>query len=316
MSQRSPIPETKTHRMSNAAVLTLVLFAVSALGFAQQSGQKTFSSTEVASQTLFAAVQADDNAALREIFGPAGEEIISSGDQVQDQNARDQFLSRYQEMHRVGNEPDGTATLYIGAENWPLPIPLVHKGGVWYFDTVTGKKEILYRRIGRNEFAAMEVCDVLVQAEQDYYSQARDGRPPQYTAKFASDEGKHNGLYWKAEGDEPESPIGPLIAYATGEGYSKKQEEGPTPFHGYFYRILTAQGAGAPGGARDYVVNGEMTGGFAILAYPAVYRSSGVMTFIAGQDGVIYQKDLGPKTADVARAMKDYARDKTWHKAE
>ena len=317
MSQLSPVSETTSRCLTNSGLaLALFLLAICGRGFAQQAGQKTFSSADEASQALFAAVQGDDKSALREIFGSAGEEIISSGDQVQDQNARDQFVARYQEMHRVGNDPDGTATLYIGAENWPLPIPLVHRGNAWYFDSVTGKKEILYRRIGRNEFAAMEVCDVLVQAELDYYSQSRDGRPQQYAAKFASDEGKHNGLYWKTSADEPESPVGPLVAYAAGEGYGKKQGEGPTPFHGYFYRILTAQGASAPGGAKSYIVNGEMTGGFAILAYPAVYRSSGVMTFMVGQDGIIYQKDLGPKTAEAANAIKAFAPDKTWHKAE
>jgi Protein of unknown function (DUF2950) len=315
MWQQSPVSGRK-NRLVKASLTSFLLLGLLRMTMAQQPAQKTFASPEEASQALFAAAQGGDKAALLEIFGPEGSQIISSGDEVQDQKTRDQFVSRYQEMHRVANEPDGTATLYIGAENWPVPVPLVHKGGAWYFDTVTGKKDILYRRIGKNEFATMEVCGALVDAELDYYSEPRDGRPQQYTQKFASDEGKHNGLYWKTAEGEPESPIGPLVAYAAGEGYGKKQGEGPSPYHGYFYRILTAQGASVPGGAKSYVVNGEMTGGFAIVAYPAVYRSSGVMTFIVNQDGVVYQKDLGAKTATLAGAIKEYAPDKTWRKAE
>jgi len=297
-------------------LILALLLSLSGRVFAQQPGQKTFASGDDAAQALFVAVQNGDKAALLEIFGSAGSQIISSGDEVQDKQTGDQFVSRYQEMHRLEGEPDRTTTLYIGAENWPVPIPLVNKGGVWYFDTVSGKKAILYRRIGRNEYSAMDVCKALVDAEDDYYSQSHDGRPQQYAQQFVSDQGKHNGLYWKTSDDEPESPIGPLVAYATGEGYGKKQGEGPTPYHGYFYLILTAQGADAPGGAKSYVVNGEMTDGFAILAYPAVYRSSGVMTFIVNQDGVIYQKDLGDKTTEMAKAMKDYSPGITWHKAE
>jgi hypothetical protein len=315
MSQLSLIGDSK-RRFARLSLVLALLLTFSGRVFAQQPGQKTFASGDEAAQALFVAAQSGDKAALLEIFGSAGSQIISSGDEVQDKKAGDQFVSRYQQMHRLGREPDGTTTLYIGAENWPVPIPLIDKGGAWYFDTATGKKAILYRRIGGNEYAAMDVCEALVDAEDDYYSQSRDGRPQQYTQKFASDQGQHNGLYWKTSDNEPESPIGPLVAYAAGEGYGKTQGGGPTPYHGYFYLILTAQGADAPGGAKSYVVNGEMTGGFAILAYPAVYRSSGVMTFIVNQDGVIYQKDLGAQTAELAKAMKDYAPDKTWHKVE
>jgi len=317
MSQLSPIPENRKDRPANVSfVVAFFLLMLSGLGLAQQPGQKTFASADDASQALFAAAQNGDKAALLEIFGPAGSPIISSGDDVQDKNSRDEFVARYQQMHRLAKEPDGTTTLYIGAENWPVPLPLINKGGVWYFDGGAGAKEVLYRRIGNNEYAAMQVLDALVDAENDYYSQVRDGKAQQYAQKFASDEGKHDGLYWKTSEGEPESPIGPLVAYAAGEGYSKKQGEGPSPFHGYFYRILTGQGKSAKGGAKNYVVNGEMTGGFALLAYPADYRSSGVMTFIVDKDGVIYQKDLGPKTAELASRMKEYAPDKTWRKAE
>ncbi len=317
MSQRSPIAETGKNRLARGFVpMILMVLIVSGLGLAQQAGQKTFPSAEDASQALFAAAQSGDNSALLDILGPAGAPIVSSTDDVQDNNSREQFIAKYEQMHRLARQPDGTTTLYVGAENWPVPLPLVSKGGVWYFDTEAATKEILFRRIGKNEFAAMEVLDALIDAENDYYSESRDGKPQQYAAKFASEEGKHNGLYWKTSEGEPESPAGPLVAYATGEGYGKKDAEGPSPFHGYYYRILTAQGKSAHGGAKSYIVNGDMTGGFALLAYPADYRSSGVMTFIVGQDGVIYQKDLGPKTAELASAIKDYSPDKTWHKAE
>ncbi len=317
MLKRYLAPETRKDSLANAAlVLPLLLVTVNLFGFSQQPGQKTFASADEASQALFAAAQSGDKTALLDILGPAGAPIVSSSDDVQDKKSRDEFVTRYQEMHRLAKEPDETTTLYIGAENWPVPLPLVSKGGVWYFDTAAATQEILFRRIGKNEFAAMEVLDALIDAENDYYSQSRDGKPQQYAQKFASDEGQHNGLYWKASEGEPQSPAGPLVAYAAGEGYGKKQSEGPSPFHGYYYRILTRQGKSAPGGAKSYVVNGEMTGGFALLAYPADYRSSGVMTFIVNQDGVIYEKDLGPKTAGLASAMREYSPDKSWRKAE
>jgi hypothetical protein len=317
MPQRSLIQETEKHSLANVhSLLPLLLLIVTGIAFSQQPGQKTFPSADDASQALFAAAQSGDKSALLEILGPAGAPIVSSSDDVQDKKSRDEFVAKYQQMHRLAKELDGTTTLYVGAENWPVPLPLVSKGGVWYFDTEAATKEILFRRIGKNEFAAMEVLDALIDAENDYYGQPRDGKAQQYAQKFASDEGQHNGLYWKTSEGEQESPAGPLVAYAAGEGYGKKQGEEPSPFHGYYYRILTAQGKSAPGGAKSYIVNGEMTEGFALLAYPADYRSSGVMTFIVNQDGIIYQKDLGPKTAELASAIKEYAPDKTWHKAE
>ena len=305
----------KKSRLVNLCLVSAVALALNGLLLAQQPEQKTFASADEASQALFAGAEAGDQTALLGVFGPPGAAIISSGDSVQDKNALDQFVARYKEMHRLAPEPDGTTTLFIGADNWPLPVPLVHKGGVWYFDTETGAKEILFRRIGHNEYGAIDVCHALVNAQNDYYSQPRNGKAQQYAQVFASDEGQHNGLFWKTADGEPESPIGPLVADAAGQGYRRPQGEN-APFHGYYYRILTGQGKTAPGGAKSYIVNGDMTGGFAILAYPADYRSSGVMTFIVNQSGVIYQKDLGATTAEVAGAMKEYAPDKTWKKAE
>jgi hypothetical protein len=214
-------------------------------------------------------------------------------------------------MHRLIKEPDGTTTIYIGAENWPLPIPLMNKGNLWYFDTEAGKMEILYRRIGRNEMSAIRVCEELAAAQKEYYS----AKGSVYAEQIFSDEGKQNGLYWKVSEGQPQSPIGPLVASAVAEGYDKGRNGPPTPYRGYLFHVLTSQGKGAPGGAKDYVIDGKMTGGFAFVAYPADYRSSGVMTFIVGPDGVVYQKDLGKKTAKEGKIMELYDLDSTWQKA-
>jgi len=215
-------------------------------------------------------------------------------------------------MHRLFREPDGTVTLYIGAENWPTPIPLENKGNVWYFDTDAAKKEILFRRIGRNEMSTIVVCRQLAAAQKEYYASHNE----EYAQKIFSDEGQHDGLYWKAADGEPKSPIGPLVASAVAEGYPKDQGGPPTPFRGYFYHVLTRQGKAAPGGAKNYIVNGKMTAGFAFVAYPAEYRSSGVMTFIVGADGVVYQKDLGKKTEAHAKSWTEYNPDSSWQKVE
>jgi hypothetical protein len=279
---------------------------------AQQQGQRTFSSPEDASKALITAAQGNDEKATLDILGPDGKQIVSSGDEIEDAHNRANFVQKYQEMRRLVKEPDGTTTLYIGAENWPMPIPLVNKGNSWYFNTEAGKKEILCRRIGWNEMSTIRVCQELAAAEKEYYSTQHN----EYAQKFFSDEGQHNGLYWKAADGEPESPIGPLVASAAAEGYAKSEDAAPTPYRGYYYRILTRQGKNAPGGAKNYIANGKMTDGFAFVAYPAEYRSSGVMTLIVNTDGVVYQKDLGKKTDDLAKAMKEYNADSTWQKAE
>lgn len=294
-----------------AAVAVLLMVCFPTRSMAQQRGQKTFSSPEEASHALLTAMQSNDERALLEILGPDGKRIVSSGDETADAESRANFVQKYQQCHRLVKEPDGTTTLYIGAENWPTPIPLVNKGNSWYFDTAAGEKEILFRRIGRNEMSAIRVCQQLVAAQKEYYASHNE-----YAQRIFSDEGQHNGLYWKVAQGEPESPIGPLVAAAAYEGYPEHQNGIPTPYRGYYYRILTRQGKNGPGGAKDYIVNGKMTDGFAFLAYPAEYRSSGVMTFIVGQDGVVYQKDLGKKTQAPAKAVKEYDPDSTWQKLE
>jgi len=294
-----------------AAVTILLMGCFSTRSIGQQQGQKTFSSPEEASTALVTAAQGNDEKAMLEILGPDGKQIISSGDEAEDAHNRANFVKRYQEMHRLVKEPDGTVTLYIGAENWPTPIPIVNKGKLWYFDTAAGKKEILYRRIGRNELSAIRVCQELVAAEKEYRSTHNE-----YAQKIYSDEGQHNGLYWKATHGEGESPIGPLVAAAIVKGNAKNQDGAPTPYRGYYYRMLTRQGQNGPGGAKSYLVNGKMIAGFAFVAYPAEYRSSGVMTFIVNEDGVVYQKDLGRKTDVLSKALKEYNPNPTWRKAE
>lgn len=295
------------------AVVTVILTACfTTHSMAQQPGQKTFASAEGACNALVMAAQNNDEKAMFEILGRYGKQIVSSGDETEDANSRANFVQRYQEMHRLVEEPDGTTVLYIGAQNWPCPIPLVRKGNSWYFDTEAGKKDILYRRIGRNELSTIRVCQELVAAQKEFHSTQHN----EYTRKFFSDEGQHDGLYWKAADGEPQSPIGPLVASAVAEGYAKNQDGAPTPYRGYYFHILTHQGKDAPGGAKSYIVNGKMTEGFAFVAYPAKYRSSGVMTFIVNEDGVVYEKDLGRKTNVLAKAMKKYNPNSSWRKAE
>ncbi|MGA8012978.1 MAG: DUF2950 domain-containing protein [Candidatus Acidiferrales bacterium] len=296
-----------------AALALLVAGCIPTRSMAQQPGQKTFSSAQEATDALVAAAQSNDEKALLDILGPDAKQIVSSGDDVEDAQNRANFAQRYREMHRLIKEPDGTTTLYAGDENWPMPIPLVNKGNLWYFETAAGKREILYRRVGRNEISTIHVCQQLVAAEKEYYSAHNN----EYAQKFLSDEGQQNGLYWKAADSQPQSPIGPLVAEAVAEGYTATHDGAPqTPYRGYYYRMLTRQGASAPGGAKSYIANGKMTGGFAFVAYPAEYRSSGVMTFIVGEDGVVYRKDLGKNTAVLAKAMKDYSPDSSWKKDE
>jgi hypothetical protein len=298
--------------LTRTVLALLLTSSVPLLSSAQQRGQKTFSSPEDAAKALVAAAQTDDQKALLEILGPDGKEIVSSGDSTEDAENHANLARKYQEMHRFRKEPDGSVTMYIGAENWPAPIPLVSKGNSWYFDTDAGKKEILYRRVGRNELSTIRVCQELVAAQKEYYS----GQHNEYAQHVFSDEGQHNGLYWKAAESEPQSPMGPLVAAAVAEGYTKGQAGPPTPYRGYLYHILTRQGKDAPGGAKNYIVNGKMTEGFAFVAYPAEYRSSGVMTFIVDSSGVVYQKDLGKKTEALGKAMKEYNPNSTWQKVE
>jgi hypothetical protein len=295
-----------------AALAILLMGCFPLRSMAQQPGQKAFSSPEEASNALLAAAQSNDEKAMLDLLGPHGKQIISSGDEAEDANSRANFVQKYLEMHRLVTEPDGTTTLYIGAKNWPTPIPLVRKAGSWYFDTDAGKTEILYRRIGRNELSTIRVCQQLVAAENEYH----DMRHGEYAEKMLSDEGQQNGLYWPAAAGASQSPIGPLAASAVAEGYAGGKQSALTPYRGYYFRVLKVQGTNAPGGAKSYVVKGKMTAGFAFVAYPAEYRSSGVMTFIVGSDGVVYEEDLGKETGAVAKGLEKYDPDATWRKVQ
>ena len=302
-------------RLAVSALIALSLGWPATPTFSQSPEQKTFANAEEASRALFDAMQAVDQNAPLSVLGPAGKDVLWSGDVDEDLNARMGFVIKYQEMHRFVTEPDGTVTLVIGAENWPFPIPLAKKSGSWYFDTAAGRDEIVFRRIGKNEMAAMEACRELVDAQQRYFARPPDGQASEFAQKLVSDSGKHNGLYWRDTSDEFSSPISPLIAYAR-QNRPADQVGVNVPYNGYMFRILKSQGSHAPGGAKNYVAGGKMTEGFAFVAYPVEYRSSGVMTFIVGQSGTIYEKDLGPNTTKLAQSMTAYDPDSSWHKAE
>jgi len=302
-------------RFAISAGFALSLGCASAPVFAQEPGQRTFASTEEASRALFEAMRAKDDQAPLNILGPAGKDVISSGDSVEDSDTRASFVIKYEEMHRLVTEANGTVSLIVGAENWPFPIPLVNNHGAWFFDTDAGKDEILFRRIGKNELAATDSLRELVEAQKQYFARPPGNFPNQFAQKLVSSEGKHDGLYWYGASHEFDSPINPLIAYAR-QNIPTDQVGEHVPFNGYMFRVLTSQGRHAPGGAKNYIVDGKMSTGFAFVAYPVEYRSSGVMTLIVDKSGAIYEKDLGPDTTKLAQTMTAYDPDSTWRKVE
>jgi hypothetical protein len=301
-----------------AAVMVAGFYQISIAADVKQVKQKSFQTPEEAAKALFDAAKAGDAKELLVIFGPAGKEIISSGDEVADKAARERFVKAYETMNKLEKETDKKVTLVVGNHDWPYPVPIVKKGETWLFDTMAGKEELLNRRIGRNELNTIQTCLAIVDAQREYAMKDRDSdKLLEYAQKFRSTPGKKDGLYWEAKEGEPQSPLGDLAAKAAKEGYTHtKQGQGPQPYHGYYFRILKAQAKNAPGGAYDYVVKGSMIGGFALVAYPAEYGASGVMTFIVNHDGVVYEKDLGKDTAKIASTMTKYDPDKTWKKAE
>jgi Protein of unknown function (DUF2950) len=268
---------------------------------------RVFASPDDASSALRAAVKSGDQNSLLAIFGPDSQELVSSGDAVQDKNTDNAFAARYDEMHRWRKMSDGGQILLIGADNFAFPIPLVkNPAGQWLFDAAAGKEEILNRRVGRNELAVIGVCGAVADAQAEYFSKLHDGATTkQFAAKFVSDPGKQNGLSWKSADGKPDGPLAALAASAGAAGYSTNPDT-LTAFHGYFFRMLKGQTDKAPAGARVYLVNGKMTGGFALVAYPAEYGNSGVMTFIINQDGVLLQRDLGKTTTEIASAMTEF----------
>lgn len=311
--RRSPILRRIALAAALAATLAVAL-AGATTAAAATTKQKTFATPDEAVTALIDAAKADDSKAMLAILGPDAKPIVTSGDPVADEAARTRFVTSYDEKHELVAGPDDTMQLQTGNDAWPMPIPLVKDGDRWRFDTPAGKDELLTRRIGANELATIQSVLAYVDAQREYHDLNPQGtKLPQYAQLISSSKGKKDGLYWDAKEGEPESPLGPVFASARGEGYKPGQGK-PIPYHGYYYRILKAQGPNAPGGSYDYVAHGQMIGGFALVAYPAQWGSSGVMTFLVNQQGTVYQKDLGPDTTKVAQAMKTFDPDSSWTK--
>ena len=317
---RFTVPKTHSLHLLFLGLAVVTVFTVAGCKKSEQatavSGPKTFASPDEASSAVYTAAKSGDGQALIAIFGPDATDLIVSGDPVQDKEGRDKFAAQYDEMHRWGKLTNGGKVLTVGAENYPFPFSLMkNSSGQWYFDSRSAKEEILARRIGGNELATVDVLNAMSDAQIEYFSQTHDGSSVyQFAQKFVSDDGKQNGLYWAAAEGQTQSPLDAVRDFAKAVGYTNAGNN-PQPFEGYNFRILTKQGDKAPGGAKDYLVDGKMTGGFAVLAYPTGYRNSGIMTFIVGPDGIVYQKDLGEKTSEVAAAMVEYNPGDGWNPA-
>jgi len=306
------LPNTYSRAFMTQLLLLVLLLGFTACDKSNKPTAEVFPSTEDAGNALLQAAKSGDQNALLGVLGPESKDLISSGDAVQDKTVVASFVAAYGNMHRFRKMSDGAEILLVGADNFPFPIPLrKNSDGKWFFDAAAGKDEILARRVGRNELDVIDICGALADAQADYFMRHRDAGLGQYAPKFISDTGQQNGLYWKSSEGQPKSPLGPLVAFATDEGYNVNASA-RAPFHGYNFRMLKKQGSHAPGGAKDYVVDGKMVAGFAFVAYPAEYGNSGVMTFIISQDGVLFQKDLGRTTAETAIAMTEFDPDGTW----
>ena len=314
-------PEAENRRMDNwqngwlGRIVAWALLMVAMVSLSACATQQHFASPEGGVAALVDAVKADDQSKLGAILGPHADRLLSSGDSVADQQSRQAFIMAYGDANKLLIESDNHAVLVIGQDEWPLPIPLVRSPAGWQFDTLQGEQEILSRRIGRNELAAIQVCLAVVDAAHEYAELDVDGDGiPEYAPQFVSTAGKRDGLYWPTKANEPPSPLGPLLAAATSEGYTDSVSKPLAPYHGYFYRILTKQGNDAPGGARDYVIKDMMIGGFAVIAYPAEHGISGIMSFLVNQDGLVYEKNLGKNTAAIASGMTTFNPDASWRK--
>lgn len=298
-------------------ILVSVLIPLASCSKTEKAGpkagvQRSFASPDEAGAALVTAIRSGDQDALLAIFGPDSKDVLFTGDVVEDQNRSKEFVASYEQTHRWGNIKAGGKILYVGPDNSPFPIPLdQNSSGQWSFDTAAGKDEILARRIGRGELIAIAACDAIAAAQQQYFHQIHD-KQNEYAQKFVSDKGAQNGLYWQASAGQAPSPLADLGDLAKAVGYAGTDEK-PQPFNGYYFQILTKQGDKAQGGAKDYVVDGKLTGGFAILAYPVEYRNSGIMSFLVAKDGVVYQKDLGEKTAEIAATMTEYNPGDGWN---
>lgn len=303
-------------KLAMFTLIALLWLVTTAPLFAQAvSGQKTFVSASEAVQALVTAARSGDPAELEPLLGSQAKELIASGDLGQEKQVLADFVKAYGQKHSLSVEAQGIEYLQVGPGNWPFPFPIVRDGKMWYFDVDRGNEEIVYRRVGRNELGAIAVCEGYVQGQLEYASKGHDGNPSGiYASRFHSDPGEQDGLYWVTSEGKPASPMGPLVADAAAE--PQQPATSTAPYYGYIYKILTAQGPEADGGEKSYIVNGKLTGGFALVAYPAHYGSSGIMTFIVNQDGVIYQQDLGDNTADLASKITAYNPDSSWNAAQ
>jgi outer membrane murein-binding lipoprotein Lpp len=301
----------RTHGLRFALVILGVALLAGCARKAEQDN--AFSTPDEAVTAFVTALEKYDMPQLKALLGPASEALLQSSDPVQDKGDREQFLSAYKAKHSLADDGADRRILVVGNEDWPMPIPIVKRDGKWAFDGEAGIDELIYRRVGANELGAIDVCRGYVAAQVEYASEGRDGDSPGiYALKLLSDEGLHNGLYWPAAEGEPPSPAGPFVAAAASEGYRRASEGERHPYHGYYYRPLFAQGANANGGAREYFKDGLLTEGFALIAWPADYGASGVMTFIVNQDGVVFQKDLGEDTATAVQAIQAFDPDSSW----
>jgi hypothetical protein len=299
------------------AIAAAVMSMVSCARSEPQPQQLMFGSPEEAVQALAKIVKAADVDQLTQIFGPDSKELVDTSDPITARRNRETFTVAFAENWTVVDGEDGAKTLVIGNEGWPFPVPIVKDGNRWRFDTAAGKEEVLARRIGRNELAVIRISSTYVAAQHRYAERGHDGKPAKlYAQTFRSDPGKENGLFWPEVKGKPLSPLGDLVAQAASEGSRIAEAKQPQPFQGYYFRILTAQGPSAPGGAKSYVTSGNMSGGFALVAWPAEYDLTGVMTFIVNQDGIIYEKDLGKDTAATASKMSEYNPDDSWKRSE
>jgi hypothetical protein len=302
-----------TNSVRSLANLTALTSALLALLMSMASAQQPFKTPEEAVNALVSAAKTRDRNSVLTVLGPAAADIVSSGDPVADASARQRVLEAYDAKHQVVTEGADKAILVIGSEDWPFPIPLVRKDDAWRFDSAAGREEILYRRIGRNELSAIQTCLAYVDAQEEYADKGIGGSGV-YAQRIISTPGRKDGLYWPAQSAEDESPLGEFVAAAAAEGYRPGAPR--MPYHGYHYKILVRQGPSAPGGLLEYVVHGKMIGGFALVAYPADYGNSGVMTFLVNHEGTVYEKDLGPDTIRIASGMSEFNPDKTWQRVE
>lgn len=298
-----------------AVSLAATAVVSSVLAAAAGSGQRTFATPQEAGRAVLIAAESDNMAGLSKIFGPAADEILNSGDEVADKNSRAAFVKKAKQSLQGQIDPRNAnrARLFIGADHFAFPIPLVKTAGRWHFDTASGKTEILARRIGANELDAIAACKAYVDAQYDYATEDRNKNGvPEYARKLISSEGERDGLFWPGS-DTPPTQFASRVETAESEGY-RKHDDGPAPYHGYYYKVLLSQGPNARGGARNYIHDGSMIGGFALVAWPAEHGVSGIQTFLVNQDGTIYEKDLGARTSAAAEAITSFDPDKTWRR--